>query len=457
MSDQGSCTARPAPALPHAKLQQQIDKQESRETLLLNAVRRRLAPLGPAFQLLLFSDGLMLLSLMVGHVAVPWWVAHEGGAAHLAIYAAGMAAGSFVALPLLSPLGDRVSKRQLIAGGLLVMAIEAVALAGLAQLGIYHLPWVMGLELVSVIAMAAIMPASFSIVAELLPAEQLTEGLGLQKSAQALGRLLGPALGGMVLAAASTAAALWLHALLLLLAAGLAARSRAPRPLRPAVEKHWLADLKAGLLAKWQIPLERGWTFVSFLVMLFFAPGIGMLVPLKVQAMGLSALWLGACEAGLSLGMLIGSLGGSVWLSQRFGRFNASFYAILIEGGCMVVIGLTHQPLVMAAAFALMGGCIATVQMVGQTHRMLAMPQAFRARMTAVNMMAMQVAGVLGPGLAGLTLLHGDIDRAYWLFGTGLFVVGLGYLLVPGYRAFLNLPHAQAEGAYAREHPNLFH
>ena len=367
---------------------------------MLQAVRRRLASgtrLGPAFQLLLFSDALMLLSLMVGHVAVPWWVAHEGGAAELALYAAGLAAGSFIALPLLSPLGDRVSKRHLISGGLALMAVEAVVLAALAQLGIYHLVWVMGLELLAVIAMAAIMPASFSIVAELLPAERLTEGLGLQKSAQALGRLLGPALGGLVLAAANTATALWLHAALLLLAAGLAARIKAPVPPKPEVERHWLADLKAGLLAKWQIPLERGWTFVSFLVMIFFTPGIGMLVPLKVQSLGLSAIWLGACEAGLSLGMLLGSLGGSVWLSRRIGRFNASFGAILIEGLSMVVIGLTHEPLLMVASFAVLGACIATVQMVGQTHRMLAMPQAFRARMTAVNMMVMQVAGVLGP------------------------------------------------------------
>jgi MFS family permease len=398
----------------------------------------------------------MLLSLMVGHVAVPWWVAHEGGAGELALYAAGVAAGSFVALPLLSPFGDRVSKRHLIAGGLLLMALEAVVLAALAQLGIYHLAWVLGLELVAVVAMAAVMPASFSIVAELLPGEQLTEGLGLQKSAQALGRLLGPALGGLVLAAANTAAALWLHAALLLLAAALAARIQSPTPPRPEVEKHWLADLRAGLLAKWRIPLERGWTFVSFLVMIFFFPGIGMLVPLKVQSLGLSAVWLGACEAGLSLGMLLGSLGGSVWLARRIGRFNASFGAILLEGLAMVVIGLTHWPALIVAGFAVLGACIATVQMVGQTHRMLAMPQAFRARMTAVNMMVMQIAGVLGPGLAGMALLRGSVDGVYALFGLGLFLVGLGYHWVPGYRAFLNLPHAQAEGRYAREHPALF-
>ncbi len=423
---------------------------------MLQALARRIAPLGLPFRLLLISDTLMLLSLMVGHVAVPWWVATQGGAAQLAIFAATLAGASFVALPLLSPLGDRISKRQLIAGGLMLMAAEGVVLAALAQAGYYHLSWVIGLELLAVIAMAAIMPASLSIVAELLPPAQLTEGLGLQKSAQAVGRLMGPVLGGALLAAAGTAATLWLHALLLVFAAWLAARIKTETPAQPADKKDFLKELRAGLAAKWKMPMERGWTFVSFLVMVFFGPGIGMLLPLKVQSLGLSAAWLGACEASLSAGLLLGSLGGSVWLAQRIGRFNASLAAILTEGLVMLAIGLNHQPLLLMLGFGLFGACIATVQMVGQTHRLLAMPQSYRARMTAVNMMAMQVAGVLGPGLAGMTLLRSDVDAVYGLFGLGLFVVGLGYLAVPGYRAFLNLPHEQAEGHYARHYPQLF-
>jgi len=423
---------------------------------MLQATARRLGTFSGPFRLLLISDSLMLLSLMVGHVAVPWWVASEGGAAHLALFAASMAGASFIALPLLSPLGDRVDKKLLISGGLALMAIEGLVLAGLAQAGIYHLGWIMALELCAVVAMAAIMPASFSIVAELLPASQLTEGLGLQKSAQAIGRLMGPALGGAVLALAGTAAALWLHAVLLALAAALALRIKAATPAPGASERHWLQDLRAGLAAKWKMPLERGWTFVSFLVMIFFSPGIGMLVPLKVQSLGLSGAWLGACEAGLSAGMLLGSLGGSVWVAQRIGRFNASLWAILIEGISMLGIGLTHQPLLIVLGFAVLGACIATVQMVGHTHRMLAIPQAYRSRMTAVNMMVMQVSGVLGPGLAGVALLQIGVDWIYAAFGLGLFLVGLAYRWVPGYRDFLNLPHEQAEGWYARQHPQLF-
>jgi predicted MFS family arabinose efflux permease len=210
------------------------------------------------------------------------------------------------------------------------------------------------------------------------------------------------------------------------------------------------------MAAKWKIPTERGWTFVSFLVMIFFGPGIGMLVPLKVQSLGLSGAWLGACEVGLSLGLLLGSLGGSAWLAERVGRFRASTGAVLGEGLSLALLGWTHQPWLLVVALTLIGACVATVQTVGHTHRMLAMPQNFRARMTSVNMMVMQVAGVLGPGLAGVGLAMWHVDQVYLAFGAGLFLVGLGYRWVPGYRRFLGLPHDAAAGFYGREYPALF-
>lgn len=424
---------------------------------MLLSARRRIDALGRPFRLLLISDALMVLAMMVSHVAVPWWVAHEGGAQDLALYAGLLALVSFVALPLLSPLGDRYSKRTLITAGMVAMLVESIALAALAQAGIYHVGLVIGLQFISVVAMSASMPASFSIVAELLPPEQLSEGLGYQKSAQAIGRLIGPVLGGAALAVADTSAALWLLVLLLLVAAPLAARIETPpKPQLRSSRAAWMSDLRAGLAAKWRIPLERGWSFVSFLVMVFFGPGIGILVPLKVQSLGLSGAWLGACEAGLSVGMLLGALGGSPAIARRVGRFNASFGAILCEGLCLMLMGLTHTPWIMVLAFSLIGLSVATVVMVGQTHRMLAMPPDFRSRMTAVNMMVMQVSGMLGPGLAGLSLASMNVDRVYLLFGAGLFLVGLGYTRVPGYRQFLNLAHDEAQGFYARHHPELF-
>ncbi|MBC7991901.1 MAG: MFS transporter [Rhizobacter sp.] len=413
--------------------------------------------LGRPFRSLLVSDGLTLLSTMVGYVAVPWWIAHEGGATHIALYASLLAAVAFFSLPLLSPLGDRVSKRLLLTLGLVALLVESLLLASMAQGGVYRIEWIILLGVLQQVAMAVMTPVTMSIAAEMLPPEQLNEGLGYQRTAQALGRLFGPVAGGALLAVGSTATALWVNAGLLALACLLASRIELPMSVRASRSvASWMTDLRAGLAAKWKIPTERGWSFVSFLVLIFFVPSVGMLVPLKVQSLSLSGAWLGACEAGLSVGMLVGSLGGSMWVAEKVGRFRASFGAILCEGVTLVLLGLTHQPWVMVLAFTLIGACVMTVVTVGHTHRMLAIPQHFRARMSAVNLMVAQVGAVIGPGLAGASLAVFHVDQVYMACGVGLFLVALGYQWVPGYRRFLNLSHDEAAGFYGREHPALF-
>jgi hypothetical protein len=98
---------------------------------------------------------------------------------------------------------------------------------------------------------------------------------------------------------------------------------------------------------KWIVPLERGWTLVNFLVWIFQGPAVGMLIPLKVQSLGLSGLWLGVCEAALSIGLLLGSFRGSDALVSRFGRFNVRVGAAMCEGLALAASGWAHSAIVL--------------------------------------------------------------------------------------------------------------
>jgi MFS family permease len=424
---------------------------------MLSGFRGRLRAMGPAFAALLLSDAISLLAIMVGHLAVAWWIARQGGGSDLATYAGVLAVGSLISLPLLSPLGDRYCKRSLMTVSLAIMVAVASALALLAQSGCYSLPLIIAVDLVGAASGALFLPASASIVAELLPADRLTAGLGLQKSGQSLGRLLGPALGGGTLAMAGTSATLWLYAILLAIACALA--WRIPRTVAKAAttkKPAWLRELRAGLAAKWHIKVERGWTALTFLVSIFFIPAVGMLLPLKIQSLGLSSTWLGLSEAALSAGMLAGALGLSARVAHRFGRFAVANSAIICVGVCLAIIGGAHRPAILMGALALVGLCIATTQLVGQTHRMLAIPPSFRARMTSVHIMVMQVAGTIGPAVAGAGLESLGVDRLYVLFGLAVLVGGIGYTVVPGYRELISMPHDAVAGYYGRTYPELF-
>jgi MFS family permease len=179
-------------------------------------------------------------------------------------------------------------------------------------------------------------------------------------------------------------------------------------------------------------------------------------MPLKVQSVGLSGAWLGFCEAGLSLGMLLGSLGGSAWLIARFGRYRTRVGAAVVQGVALACAGATTRGGWLVASFAVAGFLNTAMILVGLTHRMLARPQAYRARMVAVAVTTTYVASMIGPALAGFALLHVAIGPVFVAFGLPGALAALGLAFVPGFRAFMALDHAAVANFYERRFPQAF-
>ncbi|MDT8997907.1 MFS transporter [Paucibacter sp. APW11] len=423
---------------------------------MIKKMRARATALGRPMQGLMASEVATVLALMVGYVAVPWWVAQHGGGQDLALNGVVVAIASFLLMPLLSPLGDRWPKQRLMMASLMVLSLGACGYALMIQLDAYRLALVMALGVLGAAASGVLMPATMSIAAELVPAAQLPEALSLQRSAQSLGRVLGPALGG-ALVSLGTGVALWAQCGLLLGAAWAvrsipAASGHADGPARGP----WRRELAQGLRAAWAVPVERGWTLVGLIGTVFLLPGFSMLVPLKLQSLGLSSGWLGAAETGLALGMLSGALGGNLWVAKWLGRFQTRFLSTVIQGLGLALAGWTAQGVVIVLALFVVGFANSCGVLVGQTHRMLAIPAHFRSRLNAVSMMSLQIASALGPALAGIGLARASVDAVYIGLGLAGSVSALGLLLVPGLREMLALDHEEVKEWYAKQHPHLF-
>jgi MFS family permease len=395
---------------------------------------------------------------MVGYITLPWWIVHRGGAHDLAVYSVSIAITTIFAMPLLSPFGDRYAKRTQIAWATCTLMIVAFTFATLASRSDYRPMFIVCIGVVTVIAKAFIDPASSTISAELVPANRLAEALRLRKSTQAVGRALGPALAGATLAFGGIAATFWMNGILL----GVAAFVTLQLPSQPQPQKHqwgftrWWKDLSVGLNAKWIVPLERGWTLVNFFVWIFQGPAVGMLIPLKVQSLGLSGLWLGSCEAALSIGLLVGSFRGSDALVSRFGRFNVRVGAAMCEGLALATSGWVHSPIVLVVALTCVGFANASMGLVGATHRSLAIPQNFRVRILAASMMTTQIAGILGPMIAGAALTHWTVGMVYTGFGLATCVLAFGFVLIPRSREFFALNHDEVKDWFRREYPHAF-
>ncbi|MDP5008706.1 MAG: MFS transporter [Glaciimonas sp.] len=410
--------------------------------------------------------------MMVGYIALPWWIANAGGARDLALYGIVISVAAIITMPLLSPFGDRYAKRAQIVFGLLALTIGALVVALAASVRYYSLLFLMAAGMLTVIANAFIFPASINIAAELVSSEHLADALSLQKTAQAIGRIAGPALVGLALALSGMIATFWLSFFLLISAAWLATKiprlniehndlqeynvtSQKTVNAKTAI-KHWWQELKTGLHAKWAIPLDRGWTLVNFVSWIFLGPAFAMLVPLKIQSLGLSGGWLGACEAALSIGMLVGALWVSNALTQLMGRYRVRVIIAVAEGLALAVVGYASSPWVLIIAFLFTGIANATFVLVGQTHRILAVPKNFRVRMTSVNIMTTNIAGTLGPAIAGIALLHWQLDTVYIAFGILAALTASAFVFVPRAREFLELDHHAVKDWYGREYPEVF-
>ncbi|MBK1690136.1 MFS transporter [Rubrivivax gelatinosus] len=398
-----------------------------------------------------------LLAAAAMHLALAWWISREGGAEALARYGAITAFAALLVTPLLSPAGDRWPKRRLIRLGKLVLVLDALVITLLCAAGVYDLGLICACSLLSVAATALLWPAEASILPELLPAEELPAAIRLRRGAQALGGLLGPGLGGVVLAGAGLEAAMVLNLMLFVFAA-LAAWNvgSARRPAGAAPSRGWFDEMAAGLRAKWRVRLDRWWTLVGALMMMCLLPATGLLLPLRIQGLGLSAAWFGACSAAMSLGLLAGVAGLAPALIERAGRVRALALAVQACALAIAGIGLCRWAPGLVALFAVIGLGMSVTQLVGQTHRMLAMPEDYRARMSAAHLAIAHLAATLAPALGGALLGIAEVPAVYLLLAAGFAASGLLLMAVPGLALFLRQDHEGARGWYARHFPEAF-
>ncbi len=414
----------------------------------------------PALRAVLLTDLLVLIAELGAAVILPWWITGSGGAGAIVAFGVTLAVATFIVMPAVSPFGDRTCKGRQITGGIGGLCMVAVVQAALSFTGVFQLGALMALAVLQVLAASFVNPARDAVLAELIPQAQLPTAIRLRKTTQAVSGILGPLWAGAAIAAWGVSGALALYGGLLAVAMFVASRiprtaARQPAPARKALSRWW-TDLRAGLAAKWRVPMERGWTIVNFAVWIFQGPAVGLLIPLKVHALGLDGRWLGLCLGALSLGVLLGSLFGSQWLVDRFGRFRVRVGLGFLEGVTLAAVGLATSPTLMLAGLTLAGFCNASMALVGATHRALAIPREYRVRMFAAASMTTQVASAIGPALVGMALARYSVTAVYAAWGALMAGCVLGFLLVPRFKEFLTLGHDEVADWYRRQYPSVF-
>ncbi len=329
-----------------------------------------------------------------------------------------------LALPA-GALADIVDRRLFLLATQAWMAASALLLAiltaagGLGPWGLIALTFALGA------GTAVSSPAWQATTPELVPREDLSGAIVLNGIGFNLSRAIGPAIGGLVVAAAGPEATFALNALCFLVAIGAVIAWRREAPRRALPREHFLSALRAGLGYVRNSPPLRA-TTIRAAVFFGGLAAIWGLLPLVVrQGLGLGPEWFGLMLAAMGIGAVSGGFA-MPHLRARLGPSGLVTAGCVGGGGALVLLGLAPHPAVALVAMTVFGLCWLAGASTLQAAAQLATPAWVRARVLGFYQVATFGALALGTGLGGWAGEAFGLSAALALFGVGTAAAGLG-------------------------------
>ena len=320
------------------------------------------------------------------------------------------------------------------------MAVAAALLGALAFLGLRSL-WPIYLLAACGSAFGSFdAPARQSLIPNLVPRAHLPNAIGLNTIMFETAAVLGPALGGLVIAGPGVAWAYVLNALsFLLVIVALLAMRDVPEPPPGTRGEISFRAAREGLRFVFRAPLIRSTMLLDFFAT-FFASATALLPIFAQDILRVGARGYGLLSAAPAIGALITSAA-LVPLADRIQRRGAvMLWSVAGYGLATVVFGVSRSFWLTFACLALTGVTDTVSMVIRHIIRQLNTPDAMRGRMTSVNMIFFMGGPQLGELEAGLVAS---------LWGAAFSVVsgGIGCLAATGWVA----ARTPALRAYRRE------
>jgi MFS family permease len=214
-----------------------------------------------------------------------------------------------VLAPFAGVLGDRMNRRKLLMTVLTLLSLQSAALAILTGTGYITPHLLAGLALFAGVCNAFETPTRQSIFVQLIDnREDLPNAIALNSMLMNGTRLVGPSIGGLLIAASGETVCFALNAVSYV--AVLIALKRVairPRPERP--DTHPLADLAEGWrYAMGSLPIRR-MLFTLSAVSFSISPYATLMPAMSVQVFGMGAGLVGLFIGAVGLGAFISAIG----------------------------------------------------------------------------------------------------------------------------------------------------
>ena len=326
----------------------------------------------------------------------PLMVALVQSATSLPVFVVGLPAGA---------VADIVDRRRLLLVTQCWMLVAAGLLAVLAFLGLMTATTLLALTFALGIGVAMNTPTWQAITSELVPPSELTQAVTLNALPVNIGRAIGPALGGILVAAAGPALVFALNAVsfVAVLVVVYRWRREAPRALLPA--ERVIGATRAGIrYARHAPPLVA--VLVRLGLFIVCASAFWALLPVIARR----DLGLGAFGYGLLLGCLgVGAIAGAALLPRVKRRLPLDAVIGLATVAFAVVSALTaFWRFIPGLGIAMILGGVAWIAMMAGLNgsAQTAVPAWVRARALGIYLLVFQGGLGIGSALWGLVADH---------------------------------------------------
>ena len=268
------------------------------------------------YRLFFAGQSISLIGTWMTRIATSWLVYRLTGSA-LLLGLVGFAGQipSFLLAPLAGVLIDRWNRHRLLVATQVLAMLQSAALAALALSGVITIWHVLALSLFQGLINAFDMPARQAFVVEMVDRrEDLANAIALNSSMVKAARLLGPSIGGVVIAAVGEGWCFFGDAVsYLAVIASLLLMRVAPRPRRAVAETRVLHELRAGWVYVAGSPAIR-----SILLLLALVSLVGMPYTVLMPVFASTILHGGPHTLGFLMAATgVGALLGAVFLANR--------------------------------------------------------------------------------------------------------------------------------------------
>lgn len=342
---------------------------------------------------------------------------------------------------------DRFDRHRILVVTQAILMVLALIGGVLVATGLITFWIVVVLSLVVGIAIAFDMPAQQALVPDLVEPQQIPRAVALNQVIFNGSRLVGPAVGGALIAATSLASAYFANGIsYIAVILSLVLLRLPPRKPSPTARSSMMGAMREGVGHVWRSPLIRSLMAVSACTSLLVFPAVAIFSPAYVK----DALGMGPGTTGL--------LAASSGAASMFGAFAMLWIPAARRGlvmlGCiglstlaLATLSLTHSVAVATVAFAMLSLGMSLLYGLNATTIQVVTSDSIRGRVMSVSGMTFSGITPFAAILVGAAIEASHVRLIYGLSGALYVLLAMPLLVSSGILGRAPVPPAEAEGA----------